>query len=49
MTKLDSAKNYLFYGDNLDVMQRYIPDNHVDLVYLDPPFKRDDYLGVVKW
>jgi hypothetical protein len=26
------------YGDNLDVLRRYVPDESVDLVYLDPPF-----------
>ncbi len=34
---LEDGKNYLFYGDNLDVLRRYIPDESVDLVYLDPP------------
>ncbi|MGD9560714.1 MAG: DNA methyltransferase [Pyrinomonadaceae bacterium] len=35
--------NKLFYGDNLDVLREHIPDNSVDLIYLDPPFnsKRD--------
>lgn len=28
----------LFYGDNLDVLRRYVDDESVDLVYLDPPF-----------
>ncbi len=28
----------LYYGDNLDILQRYIADESVDLVYLDPPF-----------
>ena len=28
----------LYYGDNLDILRRYIKDNTVDLVYLDPPF-----------
>ncbi len=28
----------LFYGDCLDVMRGMIPDESVDLVYLDPPF-----------
>jgi 16S rRNA G966 N2-methylase RsmD len=36
--------NYLYYGDNLDVLRRYIEDGTVDLVYLDPPFKSNkDY------
>lgn len=30
--------NKLYYGDNLDVLRRYIKDESVDLVYLDPPF-----------
>ena len=30
-------KNALYFGDNLDVLRRYIPDESVDLVYLDPP------------
>ena len=28
----------LYYGDNLDILKRYIRDESVDLVYLDPPF-----------
>ena len=28
----------LYYGDNLDIMRRYLKDESVDLVYLDPPF-----------
>ena len=36
--------NKLFYGDNLDVLRRYIKDESVDLIYLDPPFNsRQDY------
>ena len=31
-------RNTLYYGDNLDVMREFIPDESVDLVYLDPPF-----------
>ena len=30
--------NVLYYGDNLDILRRYIPAESVDLVYLDPPF-----------
>jgi site-specific DNA-methyltransferase (adenine-specific) len=30
--------NTLFYGDNLAIMREYIPDESVDLVYLNPPF-----------
>jgi site-specific DNA-methyltransferase (adenine-specific) len=28
----------LYYGDNLDILRRYVADESVDLVYLDPPF-----------
>ena len=31
----------LYYGDNLDILRRYLKDGTVDLVYLDPPFKSD--------
>jgi len=31
-------RNTLYYGDNLDVMREFVPDESVDLVYLDPPF-----------
>lgn len=30
--------NLLYYGDNLDILRRYVRDETVDLVYLDPPF-----------
>ncbi len=37
-------KNKLYYGDNLDILRRYIKDESVDLIYLDPPFKsQQDY------
>ena len=36
MTEL--ATNVLYYGDNLDILRRYLPDASVDLIYLDPPF-----------
>lgn len=32
------AENHLYYGDNLGILRRYIKDETVDLVYLDPPF-----------
>ena len=28
----------LYYGDNLDILSRYLAAESVDLVYLDPPF-----------
>jgi len=30
--------NRLFYGDNLEVLRKYVEDESVDLVYIDPPF-----------
>jgi len=30
--------NFLFYGDNLDVLRKHVKDETVDLCYIDPPF-----------
>lgn len=30
--------NVLYYGDNLEVMNKYVPDKSIDLIYIDPPF-----------
>ena len=40
----DLATDVLSYGDNLDILRRYLPAAAVDLVDLDPPFNsnRDD-------
>jgi DNA modification methylase len=39
-----TERNKLYYGDNYEVLQRYVKDESVDLVYLDPPFNsRQDY------
>tara|TARA_B110001454_G_scaffold28073_1_gene27445 strand:+ start:36771 stop:38312 length:1542 start_codon:yes stop_codon:yes gene_type:complete len=35
--KIDKNKNYIFCGDNLDWLQQ-VPDESVDLCYIDPPF-----------
>lgn len=37
----------LFYGDNLDILKRYMKDESVDLIYLDPPFKGDQNYNVL--
>ena len=39
--------NQLYYGDNLDIAKRYIKDESVDLVYLDPPFKSNQDYNVL--
>ncbi len=30
--------NVLYYGDNLNILREHIPDESIDLIYLDPPF-----------
>lgn len=39
--------NSLYYGDNLEVLRRYIKDESVDLVYLDPPFNSNATYNVL--
>lgn len=41
------SENLLFYGDNLDILRRYIKDETVDLIYLDPPFKSNQDYNVL--
>ncbi len=36
MEELQNRK--LFFGDNLDILREKIPDECIDLIYLDPPF-----------
>ena len=42
-----AGKNKLYYGDNLEVLQRYVKDESVDLVYLDPPFNSRQHYNVL--
>jgi len=37
----------LYYGDNLKILQEHIPDNSIDLVYLDPPFNSNATYNVL--
>lgn len=39
--------NTLYYGDNRDILPRYIKDESVDLIYLDPPFKSNQDYNVL--
>ncbi len=39
--------NTLYYGDNLDILRQHIPDESVDLVYLDPPFNSNASYNVL--
>ena len=32
------SKHQLYYGDNLEILQTYVPDESVNLIYIDPPF-----------
>ena len=43
----ESSKNLLYYGDNLDILRRYVKDETVDLVYLDPPFNSNTNYNVL--
>src|ERR1017187_4000426 len=33
-----ATNNFLFYGDNLEVLRKSVKDESVDLCYIDPPF-----------
>ncbi len=39
--------NVLYYGDNLEILRRYIADESVDLIYLDPPFNSQQAYNVL--
>ena len=39
--------NTLYYGDNLDILRNYIPNESVDLIYLDPPFNSNRTYNVL--
>jgi adenine specific DNA methylase Mod len=43
------AQNSLYYGDNLQILRNphYFPDESVDLIYLDPPFKSNQDYNVL--
>ena len=43
----ESATNLLYYGDNLDILRRYVKDETVDLVYLDPPFNSNTNYNIL--
>ncbi len=36
--KKPQVPNQLFYGDNIEVLRKYIKDETIDLIYIDPPF-----------
>ena len=43
----DDWVNQLYFGDNLDVLREHIPDESVDLIYLDPPFNSNATYNVL--
>jgi hypothetical protein len=46
-----SPSNVLYYGDNLDILRRYIDDESVDLTYLDTALDsgvRVDRTGILR-
>jgi site-specific DNA-methyltransferase (adenine-specific) len=47
---MDELKtNVLYFGDNLEILRKYIPENSIDLIYLDPPFSsKKDYNIIFK-
>ena len=47
MTTDAARANSLYYGDNLTVMREHVPDESVDLVYLDPPFNSNASYNVL--
>ncbi len=41
------TQNTLFYGDNLKMLRDHVPDESVDLIYLDPPFNSNRSYNVL--
>ena len=37
----------LYYGDNLDILRKHVPDSSIDLIYLDPPFNSQRSYNVI--
>jgi site-specific DNA-methyltransferase (adenine-specific) len=40
-------ENTLYYGDNLEILRKYIKDEGIDLIYLDPPFNSNANYNVL--
>ena len=39
--------NMLYYGDNLEILREHVPDESVDLIYIDPPFNSNQAYNVI--
>lgn len=37
-TNPSEARNAIYFGDNLEILRRYVRDNSIPLIYIDPPF-----------
>lgn len=37
------SKHDLYYGNNLSILQKYVPDESINLIYIDPPFNTGKY------
>ena len=44
---MENLKNKLYLGDNLDILREYVPDESVNLIYLDPPFNSNATYNVL--
>jgi len=44
---MELKTNVLYYGDNLDILRKYIPEESIDLIYLDPPFNSNRSYNVL--
>jgi site-specific DNA-methyltransferase (adenine-specific) len=40
-------KNILYFGVSLEILRHYVPNESIDLVYLDPPFKSDQNYNIL--
>jgi len=40
-------ENMLYYGDNLEILREHIKDESIDLIYLDPPFNKNQRYNVL--
>ena len=47
MTSAPDVGNRLYFGDNLDILRQCVPDESVDLIYLDPPFNSNATYNVL--
>jgi adenine specific DNA methylase Mod len=45
--KVAKNMNTLYYGDNLEILRKYVADESVDLIYLDPPFNSQRAYNVI--